>query len=138
MQTLEFKAPEKRIRSANETLNIFVPLAYFIGAFRLKCELEDICLSYLDKESYDALKEKENFIVEDYKECVKQATEQVLKETIGYSNKELKKQKRIFIYVIIFIITSLSLIFGVVDYNRIKYGYDPIFMLRITSSKNTS
>lgn len=77
MQTLEFKAPEKRIRSANETLNIFVPLAYFIGAFRLKCELEDICLSYLDKESYDALKEKENFIVEDYKECVKQATEQV-------------------------------------------------------------
>ena len=68
---------------------------------------------------------------------LKQATEKVLKETIGYSNKELKKQKRIFIYVIIFIITSLSLIFGVVDYNRIKYGYDPIFMLRITSSKNT-
>ena len=77
MQTLEFKAPEKRIRSANETLNIFVPLAYFIGAFRLKCELEDICLSYLDRESYDALKEKEEFILNDYKECVKLATEQV-------------------------------------------------------------
>lgn len=79
MRTLEFKAPEKRIRSANETLNIFVPLAYFIGAFRLKCELEDICLSYLDKESYDALKEKETYILNDHEECIKQATEQVTK-----------------------------------------------------------
>ena len=39
MQTLNFKKPEKQKRSAEETLNIFVPLAYFIGAFRLKCEL---------------------------------------------------------------------------------------------------
>ena len=87
MRTLEFKAPEKRIRSANETLNIFVPLAYFIGAFRLKCELEDICLSYLDKESYDALKEKETYILNDYEECIKQATEQVTKVL---KNKKIK------------------------------------------------
>ena len=51
MRTLEYKAPEKQIRSAEETLNIFVPLAYFIGAFKLKCELEDICLYYLDNEA---------------------------------------------------------------------------------------
>jgi len=79
MRTLEHKAPEKRIRSANETLNIFVPLAYFIGAFQLKCELEDICLSYLDKESYDAIKEKEDYIANDYINCIKIATEQVTK-----------------------------------------------------------
>lgn len=77
MQTLEFKAPEKRIRSANETLNIFVPLAYFIGAFRLKCELEDICLSYLDRESYDTVKQKETEIWQEYEECIKIATSQV-------------------------------------------------------------
>lgn len=77
MQTLEFKAPEKRIRSAKETLNIFVPLAYFIGAFRLKCELEDICLSYLDRESYDTVKQKENEIWKEYEECIKIATSQV-------------------------------------------------------------
>ena len=70
MRTLEFKAPEKRIRSANETLNIFVPLAYFIGAFKLKCELEDICLSYLDKETYDTIKEKEEYIEKDYETCI--------------------------------------------------------------------
>ena len=79
MRTLEHKAPEKRIRSANETLNIFVPLAYFIGAFQLKCELEDICLSYLDKESYDAIKEKEDYIANDYENCLKIAAEQVTK-----------------------------------------------------------
>ena len=79
MRTLEHKAPEKRIRSANETLNIFVPLAYFIGAFQLKCELEDICLSYLDKESFDAIKEKEDYIASDYENCLKLATEQVTK-----------------------------------------------------------
>jgi GTP pyrophosphokinase len=78
METLEFKAPEKRIRSANETLNIFVPLAYFIGAFQLKCRLEDICLSYLDKESYDTLLKKEDEIWKDYEECLKQASEQVV------------------------------------------------------------
>lgn len=77
MRTLEFKAPEKRIRSANETLNIFVPLAYFIGAFKLKCELEDICLSYLDKETYDTIKEKEEYIEKDYETCIKLASEEV-------------------------------------------------------------
>ena len=80
MQTLEFKAPEKRIRSANETLNIFVPLAYFIGAFRLKCELEDICLSYLDKESYDTLKIKETEIWKEYEESIKMANNEVTEE----------------------------------------------------------
>ena len=77
MRTLEFKAPEKRIRSANETLNIFVPLAYFIGAFKLKCELEDICLSYLDQEAYNTLKEKEAYIAKDYENCIKLAEEEV-------------------------------------------------------------
>lgn len=79
MRTLEHKAPEKRIRSANETLNIFVPLAYFIGAFKLKCELEDICLSYLDNEAYNTLKEKVEYIDKDYENCVKLATEEVTK-----------------------------------------------------------
>lgn len=77
MQTLEFKAPEKRIRSAEETLNIFVPIAYFIGAFRLKCELEDICFSYLDKETFDSLSKKTEEVTEDYKDCIKIADKEV-------------------------------------------------------------
>ena len=77
MRTLEYKAPEKQIRSAEETLNIFVPLAYFIGAFKLKCELEDICLSYLDNEAYNTLTEKEEDILKDYDKCRTIASKEV-------------------------------------------------------------
>lgn len=77
MRTLEFKAPEKQIRSAEETLNIFVPLAYFIGAFKAKCELEDICLSYLDPEAYNTLVEKQKDITTDYAKCSELAAQEV-------------------------------------------------------------
>ena len=77
MQTLEHKAPEKRIRSANETLNIFVPLAYFIGAFPMKCRLEDYCLEFLDKESYDAIGQKIKEIEKDYQKCYEISTREV-------------------------------------------------------------
>ena len=79
MHTLEFKAPEKRIRSAKETLNIFVPLAYFIGAFQIKCELEDICLSYLDNETYNTIQGKIKEIEKDYAKCSEIASLQVTK-----------------------------------------------------------
>jgi GTP pyrophosphokinase len=77
MQTLEHKAPEKRIRSANETLSIFVPIAYFIGAFPMKCRLEDYCLEFLDHESYDAIQEKIKDVEEDYRICNEIATREV-------------------------------------------------------------
>ncbi|MDE5888496.1 MAG: HD domain-containing protein, partial [Bacilli bacterium] len=78
MHTLEFKAPEKRVRSAKETLNIFVPLAYFIGAFQIKCELEDICLSYIDNKSYKMIEEKIKDIEKDYAKCCEIASKQVI------------------------------------------------------------
>ena len=65
------------LSSAEETLNIFVPLAYFIGAFKLKCELEDICLSYLDNEAYNTLTEKEEDILKDYDKCRTIASKEV-------------------------------------------------------------
>lgn len=85
MRTLDFKAPEKRIRSAEETLNIFVPLAYFIGAFRLKCELEDLCLQYLDSESYESLKIQYEKISEDYKNCI-EISEKEIDENLTSNN----------------------------------------------------
>ncbi len=77
MQTLQYKAPEKQIRSAKETLNIFVPLAYFIGAFPMKCRLEDLCLLYLDQQSYETLEEKIKEITKDYQKCFEISTEEV-------------------------------------------------------------
>jgi len=80
MRTLNFKKPEKQKRCAEETLNIFVPLAYFIGAFRLKCELEDYCLLYIDPEEYKSLDELYKKIEEDYKSCIEKTTNEVKKK----------------------------------------------------------
>ena len=73
MQTLHYKSLDKQIRNAQETLHIFVPLAYFIGAFRLKCDLEDLCLEYIDNDSYELIKKKQEDIKTDYMECVNDA-----------------------------------------------------------------
>ena len=70
MQTLKYKKEEKQQRNAIETLSIYVPLAYFIGAFRLKCELEDICLSYLKPDIYKNLVKETDHIRNEYIKCI--------------------------------------------------------------------
>ena len=79
MQTLSYKAQDKQLRNAEETLHIFAPLAYFIGAFRLKCELEDLCLLYLKPESYQTLDTKIKEIELEYQDCSKKVIKDVKK-----------------------------------------------------------
>lgn len=52
MRTLQFKSEFKQKENALETMEIFVPLAYYIGAYRIKSELEDLSLKYLKPEIY--------------------------------------------------------------------------------------
>ena len=85
MRTLKFKAQNKQQRSAIETLSIFVPLAYYIGAFRLKCELEDICLSYLKPEVYEDLTKKREKTEKNYLKCIKD-TEETLSNILKDNN----------------------------------------------------
>lgn len=77
MRTLFYKKEEKQIRCAEETMNIFVPLAYFIGAFRLKCELEDLCLFYIDKEAHNTIKEKADSIYQEYLPSINKTLEEL-------------------------------------------------------------
>lgn len=85
MRTLQYKEPLKQIRSANETLSIFVPLAYFIGAFRLKSELEDLCFSYIDPEGFKEIKRYERKTQREYKDCIDTAKTKV-SELLGEHN----------------------------------------------------
>ena len=52
MRTLGYKNSEKQIEKSIETMEIFIPLAYYLGINDVKSELEDICLSYLKPEEY--------------------------------------------------------------------------------------
>lgn len=55
MRTLEYKTVFKQKENSLETLEIFVPLAYYIGAYRIKSELEDISFRYLKPKEYRKL-----------------------------------------------------------------------------------
>ena len=74
MRTLQFKSEFKQKENALETLEIFSPLAYYIGAYRIKSELEDLSLKYLKPKMYGTIKEK--------KEKVELESEPILKEML--------------------------------------------------------
>lgn len=60
MRTLKFQRPEKQKEIAQETLDIYAPLADRLGISKIKTELEDLCLRYLEPEAYYDLVDKIN------------------------------------------------------------------------------
>jgi len=55
MRSLNFLSEERQQRISKETLEVFTPLAGRLGISQIKCELEDLCLKYLDPEAYEYL-----------------------------------------------------------------------------------
>jgi GTP pyrophosphokinase len=82
MRSLNFLSHERQIKMSKETLDIYTPLAGRLGISQIKCELEDLCLKYLDPEGYEDLvvnineklserREFVNSIVSEIKEMMK-------------------------------------------------------------------
>ena len=56
MRTLQYMKPEKQKEKARETMDIFAPIAERLGISKVKTELDDLSLKYLEPEVYDDLK----------------------------------------------------------------------------------
>lgn len=72
MRTLGFKSEFKQKENALETMEIFVPLAYYIGAYRIKSELEDLSLQYLKSDMYKSIQERKLKLEELSKPCLEE------------------------------------------------------------------
>lgn len=81
MRTLGFKSKFKQKENAMETMDIFVPLAYYIGAYRIKSELEDLSLQYLYPDKYKRIEDIKLRIEDDSKRCLEEML-QTIKEIL--------------------------------------------------------
>ena len=84
MRTLNYMTEAKQREKAQETLDIYAPLAHRLGISKIRTEMEDLCFQYLNPDAYYDLKEKierkqierENFvksIVSDLKQKMEQS-----------------------------------------------------------------
>ncbi len=55
MRTLKYMRPEKQKEKARETMDIYSPIAHRLGISKVKIELDDLSLKYLEPEAYSDL-----------------------------------------------------------------------------------
>ena len=55
MRTMEYQSPEKQKQKSLETMEIYAPISHRLGMQRIKWELEDLSLKYLDPVGYNEI-----------------------------------------------------------------------------------
>lgn len=80
MRTIKFMKPEKQKKIARETLDIYAPLAYRLGMYKVKNELEDRSFEILDPENYEAISKKLESSLDSMENYIKKITPLIIGE----------------------------------------------------------
>ncbi|HAT02522.1 MAG TPA: GTP pyrophosphokinase [Oribacterium sp.] len=79
LRTLEYQTPEKQKEKARESLEIYSPLAERLGISRIKIEMDDLSLKYLEPDVYYDLAAKVNLKKEKREERIQSIVQEVSK-----------------------------------------------------------
>ena len=79
MRTLQYQPPERQIEIARETMDIYAPLAQRLGISKMKVELDDLSLKYLEPEVYYDLADKIKIRKSEREKYVSEVVEDVKK-----------------------------------------------------------
>ncbi|MBQ7682715.1 MAG: bifunctional (p)ppGpp synthetase/guanosine-3',5'-bis(diphosphate) 3'-pyrophosphohydrolase [Oscillibacter sp.] len=77
MRTMDFQPPAKQRQKSLETMEIYVPISYRLGIRRIKSELEDLSLKYLDPIAYAEIMDRTERQRDWYEEQMRQIVEQI-------------------------------------------------------------
>ena len=77
MRTLEFQSERKQKEKSLETMEIYAPIAHRLGMQRIKWELEDIALRYLDPIGYADVERELNALTEENGDFLEKARSQI-------------------------------------------------------------
>lgn len=95
MRTLEFQTPEKQKVIAQETLDLYAPLAHRMGMYRIKAELEDLSLKFLDPEKYQEIYELIKIQTKARDDDIKKMENQISEILKSYKVKQFEVKGRI-------------------------------------------
>ncbi|MBQ9329558.1 MAG: bifunctional (p)ppGpp synthetase/guanosine-3',5'-bis(diphosphate) 3'-pyrophosphohydrolase [Oscillibacter sp.] len=77
MRTMEYQSPEKQKQKSLETMEIYAPISHRLGMQRIKWELEDLSLKYLDPVGYEEIVSKTEANRPKYEALMLQAQERI-------------------------------------------------------------
>ena len=84
MRTLQYKSHEKQIENSKETMDLYVNLAYNIGAYKIKRELEDLSFKYINNCEYNRINEKRSSIILKNKDVINEMNSNIKRELYNY------------------------------------------------------
>jgi len=77
MRTLWALPEQKRVKKANESLEILAPIAHHLGIHKIKSELEDLCLYYTKPDVYQDILDKLNDTREELNDSLNEMKESI-------------------------------------------------------------